>query len=154
MAERKRTSDRGNRRRCQRGALARSNSQGASKRETSDSKDAVESRTGPAGRYSSAIMTKEELRRIIAAFAECCAGLASYPTRCNIVERAKDGMYALHIMIGVRQRKQLRYNSLSGLIPGEKLSTLCEFCGSELRHFSGKDDGTFFTEKNSNEDIS
>lgn len=154
MAEREGKGTGRNRRGFQRGALAGSTSQGTSRRETSDSKESEESRIGPAGRYSSAIMTRDELRRIITAYAECLDGLVSYPARFNIVERGKDGMYALHIMVGVRQRKPSLYNSLLAATVNAKPSTLCEFCGSELHRDSGKDAGISSTEVNSDEDIS
>ncbi len=148
MAKRQGASTRRNRQRSKGRAIARRDPEGTSNGETSNSADADESKIRPSGRFSSAIMTQAELRRIIAAFAECLDGLVSFPTRCNIVERARAGMYSLHIIIGVRQRKSLRASSLLAAIPGAKPSTLCEFCGSELPHAFGGEDGTCFTEKN------
>lgn len=110
MAKQKGAGNRTNRRRSERGALAGSPPQGASKRETSNSKESDWSKVGPAGHYSCAILTKEEMLRTIAAFAECLERSATFPTRCDIVERAKDGMFALHIMVYVPQVKSLRSN--------------------------------------------
>ena|SRR6267142_79678 len=154
MAKQQRKNSGQNRKRSQGQDATSHDPEGAFTRGPSDSKDADKSKIGPAGRYSAAIMTREELRRIIAAYAECLDGLASFPTRCNIVERARDGMYSLHIMVGVRPRKSLRSNLLLGVIPGARHSILCEFCGSELRRASGENASTSSTRRNLDDDQS
>lgn len=106
MAKRKGTGARRDRGRSQRGEAAGGSPQRASIREASDSKESDESRIGAAGKYSSVILTKEEMRRTIEAFATCLEHSALFPAKCDIVERARVGMYALHITVRLPQVKR------------------------------------------------
>src|ERR1700761_896 len=122
MAERKRKSVRGNRGRSKRGAASGGNPKRTSNGETSYSPESVESRNGASGRYSCAIMTQEELRPIIDSFAVACACSVSYPVKCHIVERARDGIYSLYIEIesSVQPKRSLP-NLHSEATPTEKV---------------------------------
>jgi hypothetical protein len=75
------------------------------------------------GRYSCAILTKDELRQIIADFATCLERLDSFPAKCDIVELAKDGTFALHIMVYFPPPKRSEYSSRSEAIGNENSST-------------------------------
>ena len=72
------------------------------------------------GRFSSVILTKEELRQIIAEFATCLEQLDSFPAKCDIVERAKDGTFSLHIIIHFLPPKRSASNSHSAQTENEK----------------------------------
>lgn len=122
MAKRQGKSDRQDmeRSRGERGAPAGSPPQGASKRENSYSKDWGESTVGAAGRYSVAIMTKEDMRQIIAAYAACLEHSASFPAKCAIVERAKDGMFSLHIIVSfLPPKRSVRSSRLDQIASGK-----------------------------------
>jgi hypothetical protein len=84
--------------RFQRRDVARRDPEGASNRETSNSKESDASRIGAAGKFSCVILTREELRQLIEAFAMSLEHSVLFPQRFDIIERAKDGMYALHII--------------------------------------------------------
>ena len=117
-----RANPRGNRRRSKRGAPASSPSQGTSKRATSDSSASVKSRNGAAGMYSCAILTLDELRRIIDSYAVAVGCSASSLAKCNIVERARDGMWSLYVEVEVSpQQKPLPSNLHSVVTPTESL---------------------------------
>jgi len=75
------------------------------------------------GRYSSVILTKDELRQIIAEFATCLEQLDSFPAKCDIVERAKDGTFALHIMVYFPPPKRSQSNLPLDRTEKEKHST-------------------------------
>jgi hypothetical protein len=62
--------------------------------------------------YSCAILTMDELRRIIDSFAVACGSSASFPTKCDIVERAKDGIFSLHVMVHVSPQQRQLLSSL------------------------------------------
>jgi hypothetical protein len=69
--------------------------------------------------FSCAILTMEELRQIIDSFAVACGCSALFPTRCNIVERAKDGIFSFYVEVHVSpQQKQLLCN-----LPSEAILT-------------------------------
>ena len=112
MAKRQGKSDRRNRRRSSRTTVARSDQGGASKRETSNSKGAVEWANADEITYSSRIMTKGELLQIIAAFATSFELLDSFPAKCDIGEHGKDGMYLLSIRVHLPQRNRSVSSSL------------------------------------------
>ena len=59
------------------------------------------------------ILTKEELRQTIGAFATCLEHSALFPQKLDIIERARDGMYALHIIVHLPQVKQSASSSRS-----------------------------------------
>jgi hypothetical protein len=72
--------------------------------------------------FSCAIMTMDELRQIIDSFAVACGCSASFPTRCNIVERAKDGIFSLYVEVHASpQQKQLLSNLPLEATPNESL---------------------------------
>jgi hypothetical protein len=85
---------------------SRRDPEGASIRETSDSKESDSSRIGAAGKFSCVILTKEELRQVIEAFATCLEHSALFPQRFDIIERARDGIYALHIIAYLPRQKR------------------------------------------------
>ena len=70
--------------------------------------------------FSCAILTLEELRQIADSYFAAVGLSASFPTRCNIVERAKDGIWSLYVEVQVSpQQKQLLSNLPSEAIPNE-----------------------------------
>lgn len=62
--------------------------------------------------FSCAILTMEELRQIIDSYAVAVGCSASFPTRCNIVERAKDGIWSLFVEVHVSPQQKLLVSSL------------------------------------------
>ena len=77
----------------------------------------------PLDHYYSVTLTKEGMRQVVEAYATCLEHLASFPCKCDIVERARDGMFALHIMVDCPPPKRSVRNSRSDRIASGKHST-------------------------------
>jgi len=144
MAAQKRKNDHGRRQRPTRRDVKSRVTEGASRRETSNSQGSEESRNGAAGRYCSRIMTREELRQVIEAFATCCERFLSSPAKCDTIERGKDGIYSLHIMITFPPPKRSVSSSLSAQTENANSSTSLEYSASKKLRDSGASDGTSY----------
>lgn len=60
----------------------------------------------PLDHYYSVTLTKEGMRQVVEAYATCLEHLASFPCKCDIVERARDGMFLLSMTIPFPPRKR------------------------------------------------
>src|SRR6516162_843319 len=81
---------------------------------TSDSRDSVELSTATTGDFYCAILTPDELHRIIEAFATCLErSISDESAKCSIYERGKDGTYSLSIVVTLPPPRRCAVNSLS-----------------------------------------
>ena len=140
------------RKRPERRDAPRNNQEGASIRETSNSSEpdaliALE-RLG----YSSVILTKDRVLRILEACFQSCVQSDSAPGLLATRGPAKDGTFDLILHVHFPPWKLSPYSSLLGVIENVKHSISCASYLSTVRPDSGKDAGISFSSKNSSEE--
>jgi hypothetical protein len=148
MGTKEKKNPRHNRKRREGRSAEKRFTEGASKRETSDSRDSAKWRKGAAGITCSRIMTREELRLVIDQFATCCEHFLSSPARCDIAERGKDGIYSLSITIYLARLNRSPFSSPLAPTENANCSTSSESSRSETLRNSGVPDGIFSSQEN------